>query len=268
MAVGELAAQKIAQHQPAAEDEQDRRDGRLGEPGDLGQDRRDIGEDREHAGIAEHRGEKPEQHRATRQHLQLVGETAALSGFLTILRDEERDHRQRRNADEGHGPERRAPAIGLAEPGAEGNAEDVGDRQTGEHDGDGRGLLVGGHEARRHNGADTEKGAMRERRQHAGCHQRRVIRRDGTGEITEGEDDHEREKHRLARPAACESGEQRRTDHDAERVAGNEQARRRDRDAEIGAHLKQQAHDDEFGDADAEGTGRQRIKSKRHGRRP
>ena len=88
---------------------------------------------------------------------------------------------------------------------------------------------------------------------------------DGTGEIAEGEDDHEREQHILARPAAGERGQQRRADHDAQRIAGNEQARRRDRDAEIGADLQQQAHDDEFRDADAEGTGRQGIKRQRHG---
>ena len=61
---------------------------------------------------------------------------------------------------------------------------------------------------------------------------------------------------------------QRRADDDAQRVAGNEQACGGDRDAEIGADVEQQAHDDEFGDADAEGAGGEGIESKRHGGGP
>ena len=50
-------------------------------------------------------------------------------------------------------------------------------------------------------------------------------------------------------------GEQRRADGDAERVARDQQAGGGDGDMEIRRHLQQQAHDDEFGGADSEGTG-------------
>ena len=63
---------------------------------------------------------------------------------------------------------------------------------------------------------------------------------------------------------AVSDGQQRRADDDAERVAGDQQAGRRDRDAEIRADLEQQAHDDEFGDADAEGAGGEGIECDGH----
>ena len=61
-AVGQLAAEQIADDEAAAEHQQDRRDRGLREAGDRGQDRLDVGEDGEHAGKAEHGHGEAEQH--------------------------------------------------------------------------------------------------------------------------------------------------------------------------------------------------------------
>ncbi len=62
------AAEQVADDEPAAEDEQDRRDGRLAEAGELHQDRLDEGEDREDAAEAEHGHDEAELDLRPRQH--------------------------------------------------------------------------------------------------------------------------------------------------------------------------------------------------------
>ena len=96
-------------------------------------------------------------------------------------------------------------------------------------------------------------------------HQRPVVGRQRTGEIAEGEDHHQAISTVLRGQLPVAMVKQRRADDDAQRIAGNQQAGGRDRDAEIFADIEQQAHDDEFGDADAEGAGGEGIESKRHG---
>jgi hypothetical protein len=113
-------------------------------------------------------------------------------------------------------------------------------------------------------GTHAEEGGMREGGDDARSHQGPVVRRERTGEIACREDHHQRHQQRLAAPAAGQRAKKRRAHDHAQRVAGNQQPRRRDRNPEIGAHLQEQAHDDEFGDADAEGAGGQRVESERH----
>ena len=269
VAVGEATAQQVAGDQPGAEDEQDRRDGGFGKAADAGEDGREIGEGGEDADPAQHGGQQAEQHRAAAQHGKRAFGAVLRSGDRRLVaRHQQRDNDEGKDADQRHGQEGRAPAIGLAEPGAERHAENVGDGEAGEHQGDGRGLPVGGDEAGGDDRADAEEGGMRESGQHARRHQRPVVGRQGTGEIAEREDDHEREQQGLARQAAGERAEQRRADHHAKGVAGDEKAGGRDRNAEIGADVEQQAHDDEFSDTDTEGTGGECIESDGHGGRP
>ncbi len=263
LVVGKSAADEIAGHQARAEHQQDRRHRGILKPGNAGQDRRDIGEDREHADPAQHRGQQPDQHRAPAQHCEIVPQSGR---FLRggVAGNERRDHRQRSKTDHGHRPEGCAPAETLAEPGAEGNAEDVGDGQPGEHHGDGGRLLVGRNEAGRDNRADAEEGAVGECGQHPRRHQRPVVRRKRARRVADGEDRHQHQQRGFARPAAGGDGHDRRTEHDTEGVTGNQKARCGDRNAEIGADLDQQAHDDEFSDADSKGAGGERVKCEWH----
>ena len=101
--------------------------------------------------------------------------------------------------------------------------------------------------------------------EHARRHQSPVIRRERAGEIADGEDGHQHQQRGLSRPPRGGDGHDRRADHNAEGITGNQQARSGDRDAEIGADLDQQAHDDEFSDADSEGAGGERIECEWHG---
>ena len=208
--VGELAADEISGDQADAEHQQDRRHGGLGKAGDLGEHRRDIGERGKHADPAEHCHQQSEQHLRTRQRGKVGAPVAGSRRPPAASRGHERrDHGHGGDADCCDGPEGGAPAIGLAEPGAERDAQNVGHGQAGEHDGDRRRLAVGGYEAGRDHRADAEERAVREGGQDARRHQRRVARRHGTGEIAEREDQHERQQDRLARPAGGERRHQR-----------------------------------------------------------
>ena len=77
-------------------------------------------------------------------------------------------------------------------------------------------------------------------------------------QVARDEHAHQRDQHGLAGHLGPDRGEQRGADHDAERVAGDEQTGGRDGDAEVGRDLGQQAHDDELGGADPERTDGQR----------
>jgi hypothetical protein len=55
-----------------------------------------------------------------------------------------------------------APADGLADEGAQRDADDVGDGQPGEHHRDGAGLLVRGDQIGGDDGADAEESAVGE----------------------------------------------------------------------------------------------------------
>ncbi len=262
-AVGQLAAEQVAQHQAAAEHQQHRRHGALGETGKAGQQRRHVAEHGEHAAETEHGGQQTKQHGRALQHAEIVAQVAGRRRGA-VARQVDRQNRQGQHSDAGHHPEGRTPAIELAEPGAQRDAEDGGDGQAGEHQGDGRGAALGRHQAGGDHRADAEEGAVGEGGQHPRGHQRGVVRCQGTGQVAEGEDHHQPQQRAALRPARGEGGEQRRAEHHAQGVAGDQQAGSGDRHAEVLADLQQQSHDHEFGNADAKGTGGQGIQGNGH----
>ena len=77
--------------QAAAEHQQDRRDRGFREAGDLGQERRDVGEDGEDAGIAEHGREQAEQHGAAAEHGELARANRLVAVGRLVGRHEQRD---------------------------------------------------------------------------------------------------------------------------------------------------------------------------------
>ena len=105
---------------------------------------------------------------------------------------------------------------------------------------------------------------MGQRGQNARCHQPAVAGRQGAGGVADHEDHHQPYQHLLARPASRNRGEDRRADGNAEGIAGDQHSGGRNGNAEFAADFQQEAHDDEFGNADAEGAGRQGIERHRH----
>lgn len=68
----------------------------------------------------------------------------------------------------------------------------------------------------------------------------------------------------ILKPAGSEHGQNRRADRGTERIAGNQQASRRDGDIQFAADLQKQAHNDKFRDADPEGPDRQSVERQWH----
>ena len=92
-----------------------------------------------------------------------------------------------------------------------------------------------------------------------------IARRERAGGVAEREDRHQHQERRLPRHAPRREGEDRRADEDAERVARDQESGGRHRDMHVRGDLQQQPHDDEFGRADAEGTGGQGENGDGHG---
>jgi hypothetical protein len=141
-----------------------------------------------------------------------------------------------------------------AQPGAGRHAEQGGQRQAAEHDGNRRGLALGRDQAGGDDGAHAKEGAVRQRGDHARRHQAAVVRRQRAGQVAQREDGHQRQQHGFARQLARGQRQHRRAHRHAQRVAGNQQPGRSDGDAQVGGDLHQQAHDDELGRAYAEGA--------------
>ena len=124
---------------------------------------------------------------------------------------------------------------------AQRDADDVGDGQSGEHHRDRAGLLLRGDQVGRDDRADAEEGAVGERGDDpAGQHHA-----EGGGEG--GEQVARRRtapissiSMRLRETLVPRTRHQRGADHDAERVAGDQQTGGGDGDAEVGRDLGQQ----------------------------
>ena len=154
--VGPAAARQVAGHQARAEHQQDRRDGGLREAGQLGEDRLDIGEDREHPAKAQHGHGQAQLHLRTGQHGELLAQRGGLGRLPGAGNQHGQDH-EGQGADGGHGPEGHPPAEGQAQPRAERHAQQGGEGQAGEHDRDRRGLALGRHQGDGDQRADAER---------------------------------------------------------------------------------------------------------------
>lgn len=150
-------------------------------------------------------------------------------------------------------PEGGSPAEGLAQRSTGGNSEDVGEGEAGEHKGDGLGSLIALDEIGGDDTADAKEGSVAERGKDTGGEEQVVARRDGASEIAECKDSHEQEESEFALKPGGGDRYERGAYGDAERVARDESSRFRDGDVEAFGEVRKQAHDDEFGGADAEG---------------
>ncbi|MHC2393242.1 hypothetical protein ACVIHB_008089 [Bradyrhizobium liaoningense] len=105
---------------------------------------------------------------------------------------------------------------------------------------------------------------MGERGQHARSHQQFVIRGQRASRIAQREDRHQREQYCFPRHPPRRQSQHRRADEHTECIARYQQAGDRHGNMHVGGDLEQEAHDDEFGGADAEGTGGEREDGGRH----
>ncbi|MCY1430137.1 hypothetical protein D9M71_460770 [compost metagenome] len=173
---------------------------------------------------------------------------------------------QRHHADDGHHPEGRTPAGSLAERGAQRHAEDVGQGQAGEHQGDGGSLAVGRHQTGGDHRTDAEEGAVAERGDHPGEHQQAVVGGHRAEEIADDEDAHQHQQGAFARQPCGKQRHDRRAERHAEGIAADQPAGAGNGHAEIGGNIGQQPHDDEFRGAD--GKRGQSEDEKRSGHAP
>lgn len=262
--VGQPAADDVADGHAAAEQKQHPGDSTRRKAGDVGEIRLDVGEDGKQAGGSQCRDQHGQPHLQLAQHAHLAKQAAA-ARFGDIRWHQPGDGRDRDEADAHDSQEGGAPAEGLAKCGAAGNAEDVGQCQPGEHQRDGARPLVARHQAGCNDRADAEEGAVAEGGEDARGRQHPIIGRDGAEEIADDEQGRQPDQHWLARQMRGGQRDHRRAEDDAQCIAGDQKASRRDRNAEIGGDLRQQAHDDEFGGADAEGRNGKRKDRQGHG---
>ena len=181
------------------------------------------------------------------------------------MRGSKRDHGNGCNdTQREHRPECGSPAPDIADRRAGGNAEDVGHGEPGQDQGHGHSALFLAHQPDRHDHGDAEIGAMRHRdgdaRDQHGCE----IGGDRAGGLPGGEGDGEADQQDLARKPGRRERQQRAADRDADGIAGDEVAGRRDRHVQPVGHLRQHAGNDELGRAERKSGNEQGDEGKGH----
>lgn len=166
--------------------------------------------------------------------------------------DEDGNTDQRQDADNCDGPECRTPARGLPKEGAQGYAEDVRRGQAGEHERDRCGLAVRGDEVGGDDSADAEEGTVAQGGHDPSGHHHLVAGRECGQEVADDEQHHQPGQRSLAVNACHRDRERDRADCDGEGVSGDKVAGHDLGDAEVLGDLRQQAHNDELGQPDAE----------------
>ena len=163
--------------------------------------------------------------------------------------------------DGGDDHEGRAPADLLAEVGAERHAHDVRDGEPGEHERDALRALAGPEHIRGDEGADAEVRAVRQSGEEAGGGDELEGRQQEGQCVEDGQREREADHDAVTRILRDGAGDRRRADDHAEGVERDEPARlgdgillarRPQRRQHADGDVRQQAHDDELGHADAE----------------
>lgn len=142
--VREPCAEKITRRQANPDSQQNETDMCFCDAGDVCQDRRHKGEEGEHAGGGERADRQRQPDRRRLQHADFCTQIAC--GF--DRRKETNQAQQGECADTGDDEEGRTPACGLADEGAERHADDIGDGQSADHEGNRPSAAVGQRAAR------------------------------------------------------------------------------------------------------------------------
>ena len=106
-------------------------------------------------------------------------------------------------------------------------------------------------------GTHTEESAVWEAGDETGAQHDPVVGGECGAEVTDQDQDTKAEKNPFQGLRPGDQCQQGRPDAHAQRIGGDKMTGLRDRDAEIGRHVREDAHHDEFGNAQCEGTGSQ-----------
>jgi len=237
-----------------------------GQVGHILQQRRDIGKNAEQADGGEHADSHGEQYLCMRQGAEFTQHVGALVGF--DHGDEGIEGGHRKHADGGDGPKCGAPPLRLAEQRAERHTGDIGKRQTREHQGNRLRPLLARHHLGRHHRADAEEGPMRQRGDHARGHQRPVAGGKRAQRVAQDEHAHQPQQRRAPWRPRRGNGDNWRPKRHRQRITSDQQPGARNTHAKIARHIRQQAHNDELGRADAESGDGQGQEGKAHAGAP
>ncbi len=118
----------------------------------------------------------------------------AVARFVAVRRQEQRHQQHRQQGDGTNQGERIAPARPLPEPGGQRVADQDRHGQPHQHAGNGLGAFVRRHHGGSHQHCHAEIGTVGQAGDEAKDHQRRVIRRQGAGEVAQGEETHQQQQ--------------------------------------------------------------------------
>ena len=173
-------------------------------------------------------------------------------GVGLLERHEPPQHDQRDDADQADQQEQQPPAVALAEPRGERDADDIGHGQAGHDHRDRPAPLGRSDQGGGDDGRNAEEGAVGQACREPGHQHGAVVRGDEGREVGDAEEEHESQGQILPRHPGADGGQHRRADDDAEGVGRDQVAGLRGADVQALLHLLEQAHHGEFGGADAE----------------
>ncbi len=145
----------------------------------------------------------------------------------------------------------------MADGRAKGNAKDVGHGHACDHDGNGLRAFVLVGQFVGHDGTDPEESAVRQTGYETGDKHDPIVRGECCTEVSDQDQGTESEQNAFQGLGAGDQRQQGSADTDAQRVGSDKVTGLRDRDAEMGRHVGQNAHHDEFGNAQCKSTGSQ-----------
>ncbi len=253
MRVGDPAADERTDQRPDAEQREHRRHPALGEPGGVGEQRREVGEEREDGGAVHGRGGQRQP-----DLLVLVDGQLAAQLRAVLARGHGRTRHQRDHADQGDccessdRPERRPPARVLAEERAGRDSGDVRDAQAADHHGHRAGPRGHRHQRdgdRRAHRPETGAGQCAH---HPRDEQHAVRGGQRARHLAEAEQRQQGDQRRPARQPQGGGGQHGGADHHADRERRDQQSGLRDGDPQVTGERLEDAGEHEFARAERE----------------
>ena len=217
VAVRRPSTDEVSDGHPHAEDHEDERNGRRSEPRNLRDKWRDVGVDGEEAREADSSREQCEPHLQAAERSKLTADRGL--GIAGLCRY------QKRNRDEGGREDRRhrevgdAPIGDLPEVGDRWNADDIRDRQSGEHERDALCPLARSHQGGGDESGDTEIRTVRQTGDETCGEHESKAREHGREHRADREGCDEHEQQLLAGKASGDRRNRRSAHHYPERVS-------------------------------------------------
>ncbi len=249
MRVREPAAERRSDQRADAVQHQHHGHPALAEAGDVGQQRRQVGEEAERAG----REQRGRGHREPHLRIAVDAELGAQGGpFRRVVPGrgaghEQQDADQTEHGHQRHRPERGPPPEALPQRRAAGHARDVRDAQPADHHGHGARAGVRGHQRDGDGGAHGPEPGAGQRAHHPADEEDRVAGRDRPHHVSEREHGEQPDERQPPRQPLCRGGQHRGADDHADGEGRYQQAGVGYGDVQIVGDLGQQAGQHELG---------------------